>query len=63
MRAEISRLSAVWRGLGLVLSDGPVWSAGSSSRSLLPAATALAHLWEPAITAVSAVGDRTSLVG
>lgn len=46
VRTEISRLRPVLTGLDLVDTSGPGgWTAGPSAQSLLPRATALAHLW------------------
>jgi hypothetical protein len=41
---EIARITAVLRGLDLVEYDPPTWRPGPSARTLLPRATALAHL-------------------
>jgi Plasmid pRiA4b ORF-3-like protein len=41
---EIARITAVLRGLDLVEYDHPTWRPGPSARTLLPRATALAHL-------------------
>ena len=41
---EIARITAVLRGLDLVEYDRPTWRPGPSARTLLPRATALAHL-------------------
>jgi hypothetical protein len=43
--SDLYRLESVLLGLDLIESPTGVWTPGSSARSLLPRATALAHLW------------------
>jgi hypothetical protein len=43
--ADLNRLRFVLVGLDQIEASRGTWSAGPSARSLLPRATALAHLW------------------
>lgn len=43
--ADLNRLRFVLVGLDLIEASNGTWTAGPSARSLLPRATALAHLW------------------
>ncbi len=45
VRSSISHLGLELRALDLVAGDWGHWCAGTSARTLLPRATALAHLW------------------
>ncbi len=45
VRMSIARATSVLTGLDLIETSWPVYRAGLSARTLLPRATALAHLW------------------
>jgi hypothetical protein len=45
VRMSIARDTSVLTGLDLIETSWPVYRAGASARTLLPRATALAHLW------------------
>jgi hypothetical protein len=44
-RQDLSRLQSILVGLDLIETDKGTWTAGPGARSLLPRATALAHIW------------------
>ena len=45
VRMSIAGATSVLTGLDLIETDWPIYRAGPSARTLLPRATALAHLW------------------
>jgi hypothetical protein len=47
VRSSLSHLGPLLQALDLVEGDWSLWRAGSSSLTLLPRATALAHIWAP----------------
>jgi hypothetical protein len=51
VQRELNRLGSTMQALDLVERDWPTWQPGSSARTLLPRATALAHIWRHRETA------------
>ena len=45
VKTSIYHRAAILRGLDLVDTSWPTWTAGPSARSLLPGATMLAEVW------------------
>ena len=48
VRMSIAGCTSVLTGLDLIETQWPIWRAGPAARTLLPRATALAHLWSRA---------------